>query len=160
MKSYSASAVRIGKSAFLKAIILAGIIFIGFNAASNPPAVESVTGQAPSGAVSDARGKVGQAGEPKKPMYSTKAYDSTTLPPAVRADGKNVGPAGSPKARPADMPGYILILLIIAVFGYVWVNADRLLSAPKSEKIRINLMPRSMNPEADGVFFIHRREEP
>jgi hypothetical protein len=154
MKSHSASAVEIWKVIFLATIILAGaiFIFIGVHAASRPPATESATRQAPSGPTSDARGNAGQAVKPKKQMHSGDVSNPTTLRQAARFGGKNVVPASGPNTRSFDTPGAFLILLVIGVFGYIWIHADRLLSEPKSDKIRINLMPRSINPEADCVL--------
>jgi hypothetical protein len=50
--------------------------------------------------------------------------------------------------------------LIIGVFAYIWVNADQLVKANESDKIRINLIPKPMNPQADGLFFTHRGDQP
>jgi hypothetical protein len=162
MKSDSASAVELGKLVFLTSVILAGVIFIfiGLHAASNPPATESATGRARLDPNSDAAAKIGRPAKPIMPIYSSDASDTRMLPQAARFEGKNDASASSLKTRSADTPGPILILLIIGVFGYIWVNADQLVKANESDKIRINLIPKPMNPQADGLFFTHRGDQP
>jgi hypothetical protein len=158
MKSDSASALELGKLTFLASIILAGIIsiFIGLHAASQSPATGSAAKRARLGHVSDAATKVGQPGKPQKPIYSSDASDSGTLTQAARSEGKDVLYTSSPESQSMDTPGTILILLIIGVFGYIWVNADQLAKAHESDKIRINLLPGPTSAESEGVYFIRQ----
>jgi hypothetical protein len=161
MKSDSTSAVEVGKLVFLTSVILAGVIFIfiGLHAASHPPAAAAATGRTRLDPRSEAALKVDRPVGPKNPIYSSDTSDARMLPGAARFEGKNEAPTRNLKSRFADTPETTLILLIIGVFGYVWINADRLLKAHESGQIRINLIPKPMNPEADGVFFIRRGDQ-
>jgi hypothetical protein len=142
-------------------IIITGVIFIfiGVNAADNHSANDSVTGPALLGSNADAGVNIDPHDELEKPVDPATTAESGLLSKAEPSEAKNIVSTKRPLDRSSDAPGCTLALLIIGVFGYIWVNTDKRLRNHQSDKLLINHTPTSLNPQTGGAFFVRHGDE-